>query len=137
MIWFWGAEEDIATAEKERREEEERRRWRWIEECLVDEKAREENGEENSGRALTQIISLYRLISASCGQNLFDRDCELKTVLLTWLLVSIVFTHVSNFEIKRFGKDLVSENCEFVSGSIGLSGLQILARVSGKVKQSD
>lgn len=52
-------EEDIATAERERREEgEERGRRRWVGgECLVGENARD-NGEENSGRALTQIISL-------------------------------------------------------------------------------
>lgn len=51
-------EEDIATAERERREEGERGRRRWLGgECLVGENARD-NGEENSGRALTHIISL-------------------------------------------------------------------------------
>lgn len=50
-------EEDIEAAERERREEERGRR-RWVGgECLVGENARD-NGEENSGRALTQIISL-------------------------------------------------------------------------------
>lgn len=68
---IWGVEEeDIAAAERERREEEEERgRRRWLGgECLVGENARD-NGEENSGRALTHIISLslsYRLVSASC-----------------------------------------------------------------------
>lgn len=69
---IWGVEEeDIAAAERERREEEEeeRGRRRWLGgECLVGENARD-NGEENSGRALTHIISLslsYRLVSASC-----------------------------------------------------------------------
>lgn len=57
---IWGVEEeDIAAAERERREEEEERgRRRWLGgECLVGENARD-NGEENSGRALTHIISL-------------------------------------------------------------------------------
>lgn len=58
---IWGVEEeDIAAAERERREEEEeeRGRRRWLGgECLVGENARD-NGEENSGRALTHIISL-------------------------------------------------------------------------------